>query len=189
VQLRECRLLKLNLKTGELNDYFTMLGFTDLTLKQVNDYCHLPGGAVLVTASRLMDRNLLLKSTVTGSEVWLFNNTVKNISGDLIDLSLSTSLPAGDSIFLAGPQGLYLKTTSDLHPLLRWRSSHQEIIEKQYKMDFDFLPRSLKRISAARFIAGGMWGGLYLLDLVQNKITCLDDVSYDKVENMDLTEL
>jgi hypothetical protein len=121
--------------------------------------------------------------------VWSFNNSIMTTYGAKVELPVSTALNIGDTLILSSNKGLYLKYSDNIKPLIYFDNYHQSIKEKIGIIDFNFDPRSIKIISDNIFIIGGMWGGLYQVDIFNNILTCLDDIDYDKIKVVDLREL
>lgn len=189
VQDRTCDLLKLEIANGELENYFRSLDYTDNYLKQITDFTFLSDSSLLVSASRLIGSQMLINTKDDKVNVWAFNNNITTANGTKVDLSVSTALSLDDTIFLASKNGFYLKYSDRIKPLVYFENYHQTIKEKIGLIDFKFVPRNIKKLSDNVFIIGGMWGGLYQVDILNNKLACLDDIDYDKIKVVDLSEL
>ena len=48
-------------------------------------------------------------------------------------------------------------------------------------MNWNFQPRTVVVLGNNKYLVGGLWGGLYILDLRSNTIKCLDDLKDDPV--------
>lgn len=189
VQGRTCNLLKLNIGNGKVENYFTSLDYIDNYLKQINDFTFLHDSSLLVSASRLIGSQMLINTKDDKISVWSFNNSITTTDGTKVELPVTTALNFGDTLILSSNKGLYLKYSDNIKPLIYFDNYHQSIKEKIGILDFNFDPRSIKKISDNIFIIGGMWGGLYQVDILNNKLTCLDDIDYDKIKEVDLSEL
>jgi len=189
VQDRTCNLLKLNIANGKVENYFTSLDYIDNYLKQINDFTFLSDSSLLVSASRLIGSQMLINTKGDKINVWSFNNSIMTTNGAKVELPVSTALNIGDTLILSSNKGLYLKYSDNIKPLIYFDNYHQSIKEKIGIIDFNFDPRSIKKISDNIFIIGGMWGGLYQVDILNNKLTCLDDIDYDNIKGVDLSEL
>ena len=189
VQQRTCRLLKLDKKTGEVSDFFISLGYIDNYFKQVNDYSIISDQTILVSASRLIGKNLMVSAGPKETDVWIFNNTlrVSHATGKPVAATVSTI--AGDTIFFAGINGLFMKHQETVTPLIFWENTHQQIKEKKYIINFEFVPRSLIKLSRDQFLIGGMWGGLYHLDLNKRQIIPVDDIPDKEINHLQLDNL
>jgi len=189
VQDRSCNLLKLNIDNGNIDNYFTSLDYTDNYLKQINDFTFLDDNSLLVSASRLIGSQMLINTIGNEVDVWAFNNSFTTSNGAKIELPVTTTLNLGDTLILASNKGLFLKYNNIIKPIVYFDNYHQSIKEKIGILDFNFDPRSVKKISDNIFIIGGMWGGLYQVDILNSKLTCLDDIDYEKIKIVDLSEL
>jgi hypothetical protein len=189
VQDRTCNLLKLNIANGKVENYFTSLDSIDNYLKQINDFTFLSDSSLLVSASRLIGSQMLINTKGDKINVWSFNNSIMTTNGAKVELPVSTALNIGDTLILSSNKGLYLKYSDNIKPLIYFDNYHQSIKEKIGIIDFNFDPRSIKKLPDNIFIIGGMWGGLYQVDIFNNILTCLDDIDYDKIKVVDLREL
>jgi hypothetical protein len=189
VQDRTCYLLKLNTANGNIEDYFISLDYTDNYLKQINDFTFLSDNSLLVSSTRLLGNQMLVNTKEKEVDVWVFNNNLTTPKGLKIEVPVTTASNFGDSVILASNKGIYLKYADNITPLVYFENYHQRIKEKIGILDFNFDPRSIKKISDKVFLIGGMWGGLYLVDLLNNRLTCLDDINYDKIKSVKLNEL
>jgi hypothetical protein len=189
VQDRTCNLFRLSMANGTLENYFTTLDYRDNYSKQVNDFTFLDDGSLLVTASRLIDNNMLINTKADKVNVWAFNNNITSTNGGKVEVPVTTALNSGDTLILASRKGLYEKYFDKIKPLVYFENSHQSIKEKGELIDFPFEPRSIIKLAHNNFIVGGMWGGLYQVDISNNKLTCLDDIDYDKIKTIDLSAI
>jgi hypothetical protein len=189
VQDRTCNLFRLNISNGAIDNYFSTLDYNDNYLKQVNDFTFLDDGSLLVSSSRLIGNNMLINTKGEKVNVWVFNNAIATTNGVKIEVPITTALNSGDTLILASSKGLYLKYFDTIQPLCYFENSHQAIKEKHEQIDFPFEPRSIFKVAYNNFIVGGMWGGLYQVDILNNKLTCLDDINYDKIKTIDLSSL
>ena len=189
VQDRTCNLLKLNIENGSINDYFSSLDYRDNYLKQINDFTFLSDNSLLVSANRLMGSHMVINTKDNKVHVWTFNNSLTTSSGTKVELSATTALGNGDTIILASNRGLYSKYADTIKPLIYFNNYHQTIKDEIGLLDFKFEPRSIKKLFNNIYIIGGMWGGLYQVDILKNKLTCLDDLSYGKIKTIDLSGL
>ena len=189
VQERTCNLLKLNIANGKVESYFNSLDYIDNYLKQISDFTFLSDSSLLVSASRLIGSQILINTKDDKVNVWAFNNSITTANGTKVELPVNTALNIGDTLILASNKGLYLKYSDNIKPLIYFDNYHQTIKEKTGLIDFNFDPRSIKKLSDNIFIIGGMWGGLYQVDISNNKLTCLDDIEYDKIRVVELSKL
>jgi hypothetical protein len=104
-------------------------------------------------------------------------------------LICSTAANPGDTIILASGKGLFFKYADAIKPLVYFDNFHQEIKDKAGTLDFNFVPRSIEQLADNVFMLGGMWGGLYQVDILNNKLSCFDDINYNKIKVVDLSEL
>ncbi len=190
IEQRACMLLMLNLENGTIQEYFSSIDLTDKYFKQINDFTFLEDGSLLVTASRLIQRYLVINTKENNIAVWIYKNGIRGMDGLRANLPVTTVLNLGDSLFLASPKGLYAKKDNTVTPLVYFDNVHQTIKDKKIgAIDYLFEPRSIQKTADNNFIIGGLWGGLYQVDLIKNKITCLDDIAYDKIKTIELNEL
>ncbi len=189
VQDRTCNLLKLDMASGKIENYFTRLDYIDNYSKQINDFTFLGDSSLLVSASRLMHTQMLINTKDDKVKVWAFNNNITTVDGTKVELPVTTALILGDTLILVTNKGLYLKYADNIKPLVYFDNYHQSVPSKIGLIDFVFDPRSIKKLTDNNFIIGGMWGGLYQVDILNNKLTCLDDLDYDKIKIVDLSEL
>jgi hypothetical protein len=132
---------------------------------------------------------MLVKTDDDQHDVWIFNNAITSITGQKIEVPVSTLFNGGDTLVLASRKGLYLKRFDTVSPLVYFKNAHQTIKEKDGVIDFPFEPRSMFKIAPNKFIVGGMWGGLYEVDISSGKLTCLDDIDYDRIDTVELNAL
>jgi hypothetical protein len=188
VQERRADLIQLDIKTGTLSDFFISQGLTDNYLKQVNDYVVLPDQTILVAASRLLGNQLLMAAAPAKADVWIFNNQLKN-SAVSETIPVTSLLREENLMILAGPAGIYKKVDNHLECLLKLINATQMIKAEDGRYEFEFFPRSLARIDSNRLLVGGMWGGLYLVDLAAYTVECLDDKKESLVKILNLSSL
>ena len=193
VQGRESRLLKLNITNGSLEDYFVSLDYIDYYFKEVNDFTFLNDSSLLVLTSRLMDKQLIINTKDDKVNIWAFDNHLTTLNNLKVEFPVTSAINNDDTLILASSKGLFYKHSDTVKPLVYFTNYHQKIKVKvganNFNMDFNFEPRSIKKLFNNIYVIGGMWGGLYQVDILNNKLTCLDDVDYDKIKSIDLSEL
>lgn len=189
VQERTCNLLILNITNGNVENFFTSLDYKDNYLKQVNDFTHLNDNSLLVLVSRLIGNQMVINTKENKTSVWVFNNNLTTSNGAMNEIPATTALNSGDTLILAASKGLYFKLADTIETLAYFDNYHQTIKDKDGDIDFEFEPRSIKKLSNHIYLVGGMWGGLYQIDVLNHKLTCLDDVDYDKIKTVDLSDL
>jgi hypothetical protein len=189
VQDRTCDLVRLNISNGVLEDYFDALDYRDSYYKQVNDFTVLTEGSLLVSSSRLIGSNMLINSKNGNASVWIFNNTITDLNGRSIEVPVTTVLDMGDTLLLASDKGLFLKYSGIIQPLVYFENAHQTIKRKSELIDFPFKPRSIIKVKDNNYLIGGMWGGLYQVDILNKNLTCLDDIGYGKIKTVDVCNL
>lgn len=189
VQQRTCSLFKLNINNGTLEDYFLSIDYKDNYLKQVNDFIFLDDNSLLVSASRLLYNNIVINTKEDKVNVWSYKNILTTKTNSKIQFPITTALNIGDTIILASARGLYFNNSTLIMPLVYFSNYHQSIKSSIGLIDFNFFPRSIKQLSANRYLLGGMWGGLYQIDISANTVICLDDIDYDKLKSIDINLL
>jgi hypothetical protein len=189
VQDRSCNLLKLNITDSKLENYFISLDYRDNYLKQINDFTFLNDNSLLVTASRLMDNYIVINTKDDKVNVWAYNNKLTTTNNEKVDFPITTVLNIGDTLIFASSRGLYFKDSKGFKPLIYFDNYIQSIKEKIGLIHYNFVPRSLKKLSENIYLVGGMWGGLYQVDILNNSIICLDDIDYDKLKSVDINLL
>ncbi|WP_153801170.1 hypothetical protein [Foetidibacter luteolus] len=190
VQDRTCLLLKLDTQSGYLSDFFISVDYTDNYFKQINDFMILADSSLLVFASRLMGKSLVLKYR-ENPEVWIFNNVLKNVLFYQEEAMVATTATVNnDTLLMAATNGIFAKYGDIIVPLVKLENTHQDIKDKEDGLiDFEFIPRSMIKVANNQFLIGGMFGGLYIVDLNKFSIKALDDVKSSKVERMDILSL
>jgi hypothetical protein len=189
VQDRSCSLLKLNITDGKVEDYFVSLDYIDNYLKLINDFTFLSDNSLLVSASRLMDNQMVINTKDNKVNVWSYNNQLTTTSNTKVDFPITTALNIGDTLIFASFRGLYFSDSKAFKPLIYFGNYHQSIKEKIGLIDFNFEPRCVKQLSENIYLVGGMWGGLYQVDIINNTLICLDDVNYDKLKSVEISLL
>lgn len=188
VQDRSCRLFKLNIKTGDLSEFFVSQDYVDNTMKVINDFTILPDQSIVVCMSRLWKIEMLLRVKEKNTSVIIFENQLNNQSSQQ-SIEATAVLANNDTLFIAGTNGLFKMINKIISPLILWENGHQEIKEGKDLYDFEFYPRSIIKLSETTFLIGGMWGGLYLFDINSKSVNCLDDIPYRKIKNVDIRKL
>lgn len=181
---RDCNLLRLDLKTGKISELFDELGYTDRTKKEVYSFSILSDHSLLITATRLMYSYLTFKTDSRQTEVWIFNNTIKTDSGELKPFPVTDIIYRNDTAYLLSVNGIFMKINATLSPVIFWENGHQQIKFSLGVLDYEFVPRSAMFLDNNKLLVGGMWGGIYLVDLANNQITCLDDVKHERKVNI-----
>ncbi len=188
-QERRCDLLKLNISDGTLEEYFTSINYKDNYLKLVNDFTFLSDNSLLVASSRLMYQNMLIKKDGNKVNVWSYNNLLTTTSNNKIEFSVSTISNVNDTLLFASHSGIYLRDTQAMKPLVYLNNYQQAIKEDIGIIHFEFIPRCVKRLSSNSYLLGGLYGGLYRIDVSKGTLICLDDISYERVKFVDITAL
>ncbi len=189
LQGRTSNLLKLNMVNGYIEDYFISLDYRDNYSKDIIDFTFLNDNSLLVSANRLMHNPMLINTKDTKVNVWTFNKMVTTFKGTKIELPITTALNVGDTLVLASGKGLYLKHSDIIKPLVYFDNYDQRIKEKTGVLVFNFEPRSIKKLAENIYIIGGMWGGLYQVDILNSTMTCVDDINHDNLRTVDLSAL
>jgi hypothetical protein len=197
VQGRTCNLMRFDLQTGKIVDFYKWLGYTDNYHREIFDYSLLTDGSLVVASNRLMGNYMVLKALNGSAEFWTFNNSIRPQNWDGVtkavapwqaeddesSIGISAVARTGDTLYFAGVNGLFRKHGDSVTTLIRWKNSHQTV---EGNIDFEFVPRCLQILQDNQFLMGGVFGGLYLVDPTRSKIKCLDDLPYKKIKTIDL---
>ena len=187
VQGRSCNLFKLSIQSGRLQDFFQSLDYKDAYFKVINDFTFLSDNSLLVSASRLMDEQIIINVKDENVNIWSYNNFLTTTQNEKIVFPITTALSIADTLVFASYKGFYIKEANDIKPLIYFENTHQTIKEKKWRIDFNFKPRCIKKLSEKIYLVGGIYGGLYQVDVFNGTIICLDDINYDKLKSIDIS--
>lgn len=187
VQGRSCNLFKLSIQNGSLQDFFHSLDYRDDYFKVINDFTFLSDNSLLVSASRLMDEQIIINVKDNNVDIWSYNNFLTTTQNEKVAFPTTTALSMGDTVVFASYKGFYIKEGNDIKPSIYFENSHQTIKEKKWRFDFNFKPRCIKKLSENIYLVGGIYGGLYQVEVFNGTMICLDDVNYDKLKSVDLS--
>lgn len=187
VQERTARLLSLNILSGVLEDFYQEIGYIDHNHKQIFGYHVDPDQGIIVTASRLDKEFLVSEFKNDIHKVWIFRNQLNTSKGMLSRLFVSAISVYGDTTYLAGLNGLFQKTGDTISPLIFWENMFQTI-KSEGNLHWEFIPRCITRINKEVFLIGNTWGGLYLINISKQTISCLDDKKYKRMHKLNLSQ-
>ncbi len=83
VQGRSCNLFKLSIQSGSLQDFFRSLDYRDDYFKVINDFTFLSDNSLLVSASRLMDEQIIINVKDNNVDIWSYNNFLTTCKSQL----------------------------------------------------------------------------------------------------------
>lgn len=178
VQQRTANLLFAHIKTGKLNELYSSIGYRDNYEREVFTYNFISDGELIVTTSRLMHNFMINRVNKGTDEVWLFGNSIQTPRDTIRPVPISAARPYNGMIFLAGYNGMMVKTEDTVKSLISWNNGHQEV----ESIDWEFVPRCIEPLANERFLVGGLWGGLYIVDTKKQMLTPVDEIEYDKVK-------
>jgi hypothetical protein len=176
-QQRTANLYSLNLtKDSCATELFARNKLTDNTKKEIMDYWVNEQG-LYVSILRLMQEPMMLieKEGVVKTLV-LNNRAMLKQGGQFVIGPSSVSSLGGDTLVLAGSDGLFLMVNNHITPLAYFSNTSQSIKEDGMALQFDFIPRSIARVKPNQFLLSGLWGGLYIVDVTKGAIQSVDDL-------------
>ncbi|WP_205514045.1 hypothetical protein [Longitalea arenae] len=158
------------------SEFFTRNGFTDNTKREIISYVAGADG-LWVAALCLMQETLLLNPNGNSVHAMVINSHATTQQGEKFNIKPSCiSQLAGDTMLVAGSDGLFTLANNHIKPLAYFKNTRQQIKEEGGYLQFEFIPRCAVRTADKRFLVGGLWGGLYLIDTGDYSVQCFDDL-------------
>lgn len=188
LQGRDCYLVECDINTGELVNFWDKYGIRDNYHKEINSYTIQPDGGVYVAASRLIGSNMLMKES-KDLNVLTFNNGLKGIDNGLVNIVARKVIAHGNGQYIIAENGIFNMDENGIKPLAYLTNTTQEIKEDGERINFDFYPRCAEITDGGMLLVGGQYGGLYLFNIADSKVLCIDDVAFDKILPLDITHL
>ena len=189
VQERISMLLEFSINENDsLIELWDKLGLTDNYQKEINSFTLADDGSIFIGASRLWEKYLLIRLKNNATDFLIFNNHTKSGLEDK-EIEARKVLIKGSDIYLACDNGIFKMTNDSIKPLAYFTDNSQEIKDKDGDIQFDFYPRCFEQLTEKTYLLGGLFGGICLVDLSNNKIKWLDDINNDKVPVIKLDDI
>jgi hypothetical protein len=180
LQSRDCELYILDLNTNLLEEFWDKNEIINDYKKEINNYTFY--NDTLYVSAQQMDENILLSYYNNDLTLYILDNRLKLYKSGSYLIKPGTIIENSERKIIIARNGMYELTNSIINPLAYFENTEQKFIHDGYNFQFNFEPRSCVFISKNKYLIGGMFDGLYLVDLDSKAITCLDDK--DQIEKM-----
>jgi len=178
VQERRCNLLELDLVNKSIVEFFYKVGLCDNSLKTILTYSVDTLNNIYVVGS-----NMYLKSSSEKIETFILNNKVKSVSNSDYVIRPRIVINKVDTQLIIAENGIFALSNSNISPMLLFNNQDKRFNYYSSK----FRPRAYLEISENKFLLGGMYGGIVLIDLINFETEWLDE---SKIENsIEISEL
>jgi hypothetical protein len=179
LQGRDCLLLSLDIKSNNgLSEIFTKYNLKDNYQKIIDNYYLTTDNSVLITGT-CIGENMLLEEINNDLKVYIYQEKFKSKLFNDIQITPKLAFKEDSVICLICDNGIFKIENNKLIPILRYQIIEELIPTGDgHFYHFTFQPRSLIKISENKYIIGGLYGGIYLFDLKNYSIECLDDFKY-----------
>ena len=170
-------------------DFFSRNQLSDNSKKEIISY-FVDEGRLWVNALRLMNDAILLNENKQSIRALVINNQLTSDQGEKVTMRPSAINKLDkDTIIFAGSDGLFLLVNNQITPVAYFSNATQAIKFKDgTSYDFEFIPRCIQRAGSGKFLIGGLWGGLYFIDISRRTLQCFDDLKKEP-QKRDLFEL
>lgn len=176
VQERSCNLLELDLANQTIVEFFSKVDLCDNVLKTILSYSVDSSNNIDVVANRSMGNNMYLKSSSNKIETLILNNKIKFVSNPDYTISPRIVIDKGETQIIIAENGVFELSNSNVTPILLFDNQ-----DKRFKYySCKFRPRAYLEISENKFLLGGMYGGIMLIDFDTFETEWLDE---NKIEN------
>jgi translation elongation factor P/translation initiation factor 5A len=170
LQMRDCDLFELDFKKNTVSEFWQKHTLVDDYKEEICTYTVLDDNTLFLASDRAGE-NILLSEKDSGFNTYLLDGKVKLDS--INDLRIRKVIKNNNHLFLLGENGLFDLKDNEIKRLVTFENTEQ-IIGKN-RCHFKFYPRSCEIINEDEYLIGGMFGGLYRINLKQKTIICLDD--------------
>lgn len=174
LQGRDCELFELDLRTNTINEFWQKTLITDNYKKEINSYSLIGNDTLFVAAQRLGEALLLSEQNSTMT-VYLLENKVKTDLSGKFKMTVRKVLKHNDKIILIADNGLFELKNNQITPTAFFGNTVQLIRHGKYNIHFNFKPRSCAALNQDKYLIGGQFGGLYIIDLKLKTVLSLDD--------------
>ncbi len=174
LQSRDCELFEIDLRTNTINEFWQKELLIDNYKKEVNSYSLLGNDTLFVAAQRLGEA-LLLSEQKNSMTVYLLDNKVKTDVSGKFKIKVRKAFKSNDKLLLIADNGLFELKNNEIIPIAFFENTEQLIRDGKYNIHFNFKPRSFAILGEDKYLIGGQFGGLYVIDLKHNAIISLDD--------------
>lgn len=172
LQMRNCSLLEFDFRKKELSEFWEKHNLSDNYHQEISTYTTI-NDSTLMLASERAGNNILLSEKDIDLKIYLHNGKVK--SDTINNLNIRKVLTTNDGLLLIGENGLFDLKNNEITRLTTFENTEQTINNGKSRSHFKFYPRSCEIIAEEEYLIGGMFGGLYRLNLKNKTILCLDD--------------
>jgi len=131
----------------------------------------------LYVSAQQMGENILLSYYNNDLTLYVLDNRLKLYKSGNYLIKPGTIIEDSERKIIVASNGLYELANSIINPLAYFENTEQKFTHDGYNFHFNFEPRSCVIISKNKYLIGGMFDGLYLIDLDSKEIICLDDKS------------
>ena len=176
-QGRTSTLMKMDLqKPNDVESFLYKFGLVDNTKKEVDSYLINNDGSLYVTITRLMANSIVLHVTEDSVSTIILNGQLKEGANQntLIDAHCIVEDNGNKIIF--GCAGIFSWKENDINPLAFLENTEQAVKIEIGTLHWRFQPRTVAILEQGKYLVGGLWGGLYIMDMNSKSISCLDDV-------------
>jgi hypothetical protein len=161
-----------------LSEIFTKYNLKDNYQKIIDNYYLTTDNSVLITGT-CIGENMLLEEINNDLKVYIYQEKFKSKLFNDIQITPKLAFKEDSVICLICDNGIFKIENNKLIPILRYQIIEELIPTGDgHFYHFTFQPRSLIKISENKYIIGGLYGGIYLFDLKNYSIECLDDFKY-----------
>lgn len=184
-QQRTSYLFEIDLASSQApTEFFKKHSLTDNTKKEVDNYLIDNKGNLFLTVNRLSGNSIVLKVSEGKLYTIILNGFLESAVNAPTLIKATAIFEDVDRKLIFTTNGVFEWRNDIITPLINLERTIQEIKIEGSSMDFEYYPRAIQYISSQKYLVAGLWGGLYILDLSKNKITCLDNL--DAIEDIKL---
>ncbi|MES2648905.1 MAG: hypothetical protein V4717_18655 [Bacteroidota bacterium] len=175
VQQRSAELFSLDMgKPNSIKEFFVKNNLTDNTKKEIDAYLGSTDGNLYIAITRLMENQILLRENSDGVNTVILNGQLKEKINEF-PINISSMTEFDDKKIMIG-NGLFEMKENVLTPILFFDNMKQQIKDGGYIFNDEFRPRAIAMLGSSKYLLGGLFGGIYILDVAEMKIKCLDDL-------------
>jgi len=171
LQGRDCELFELNLKTDSVVEFFNNHSLSFKCKTDVSTYSIIGDDSAFL-AAEYCQKSFLLSEISDSLSLYLLDNRLNSYQGDSYIRLRKVVKFDGKLLFIAD-NGLFCYYNHEITPIAFFENYNQIITG--HRLQLDIIPRSCAILGENKFLIGGQFGGLLLIDLKQNTIQTLDD--------------
>jgi hypothetical protein len=169
LQMRDCYLNEINIKNKTISEFWSGFTLPDYYAKEINSY-FVDNNVLYVSVQKF--GKIFMSEYDNNRKIYVLDNRIKADTVGQFEISVRCAIKNKSKLILIAENGLFELNDDLITPLVRFENTSQLI---KFGVHYDFQPRCCEMLSDDRYLIGGMYGGLYLIDLGSGKIECLDN--------------